>query len=55
MSGRAPRYLTILVAVLLVVVGFLGTFGGVLPAAVGAWALIAATVVMLLGVLLPGL
>ena len=54
-ANRAPRYVTVLVAVILVAVGVLGTFVGVLPETVGAWSLVAATVVMLLGVFLPGL
>lgn len=55
MSGRAPRYITILVAAILVVVGWLGTFGDVLPERAGVIALTAATVLMLLGVFLRGL
>ena len=54
-ANRAPRYVTVLVAVILLVVGVLGTFVGVLPEPVGIWSLVGATVVMLLGVFLPGL
>ena len=55
-SNRAPRYITILVAVILAVIGAFGTLGGALePGSVGEWLLVAATIVMLLGVFLPGL
>jgi hypothetical protein len=53
-GNRAPRYLTILVAVVLAVVGALGMFGP-LPDRAGAWLAVVATVVLLLGVFLPGL
>lgn len=53
-ANRAPRYLTILVAVILAVVGALGMFGP-LPDRFGGWCAVAATVVLLLGVFLPGL
>ncbi|HEU0131997.1 MAG TPA: hypothetical protein VFQ85_13495 [Mycobacteriales bacterium] len=53
-SNRAPRYLTILVAVILAVLGALGMFGP-LPDKAGAWLAVTATVVMLLGVFVPGL
>ena len=53
--NRAPRYVTILVAVVLVILGWLGTFGNVLPDAAGVWLLVAATVVMLAGVFFRGL
>ena len=54
-ANRAPKVVTILISVVLVVVGWLGTFGGFLPERVGAWAFVAATVLMLLGVFLRGL
>lgn len=54
-ANRAPRYLTILVAVVLALLGALGTFGSVLPDRLGAYLCVASTVVLLLGVLLPGL
>jgi hypothetical protein len=54
-SNRAPRYVTILVAVVLALLGLLGTFGSVLPDKVGAYLQVAATVVLLLGVFVPGL
>ena len=54
-GNRAPRYLTILVAVVLALLGLLGTFGSVLPDKAGAYLEVAATVVLLLGVFVPGL
>lgn len=54
-ANRVPRYVTILVAVILAVAGLLGTFGNVLPDKVGAYLCVAATIVMLLGVFVPGL
>lgn len=54
-ANRAPRYVTILVAVLLAVLGALATWGPVLPDRVGVWLFVASTVVMLLGVFLAGL
>ncbi len=54
-ANRAPKWITILVALVLVGIGALGTFGNVLPNRVGVWSFVAATVVMLLGVFLRGL
>ena len=54
-ANRAPRFLTILVAAVLVVLGALATFGPVMPNDWGVWLFAAATVVMLLGIFLPGL
>lgn len=54
-SNRAPRYVTILVAVVLAALGAAATWGPVLPDRVGVWLFVAATVVMLLGVFVPGL
>ena len=53
--NRAPKVLTILVAVILVIVGALGTFAHLYPEDVGAWAYVVATAVMLLGVFFRGL
>ena len=53
--NHAPRYGTLLVGFLLAVLGALGTYGPVFPDKVGAWLCVASTVVLLLGVLLPGL
>ena len=58
----APRMPTIIVALALTLVGLLGTFGGLLPEvagveseALGAWAFVAATVVLLLGIVFEGI
>jgi hypothetical protein len=62
MRQQAPRMITILIAVLLVVIGVLGTFLGLIPAVagisgvtIGVLAYAAASVVMLLGVFIRGL
>ena len=59
---HAPRGLTILVAVILVIVGVLGTFLGIIPAiggisgeTIGVAAYVAAAVVMLAGIFIRGL
>jgi hypothetical protein len=61
MSQHAPRGITILVAAILVVVGIVGTFFGLIPdiggvrgETTGVVAYAAATVVMLLGIFLRG-
>ena len=53
---------TIIVALALVVIGLLGTFGDLLPslagldsATIGVWAFVAATVVMLAGIVFEGI
>jgi hypothetical protein len=58
----APRMPTIIVALALVLIGLLGTFGGMLPSvaglsseALGAWSFVAAAVVLLLGMVFEGL
>ncbi len=58
----APRMPTILVALALVLVGLLGTFGGLLPSVaglsseeLGTWSFVAATVVLLLGMVFQGI
>ena len=65
MGGRmnfAPRMPTIIVALALIVAGLLGTFGGMLPSvaglsseALGAWAFVAAAIVLLLGMVFEGI
>ena len=52
-TQHAPRLITIGVAVVLVAIGVLGTFVGVLPEQVGIWSYVAATVLLLIGVFLP--
>ena len=49
-SNFAPTMRTILVAVVLVIVGVLGTFGNFLPDQVGVIAYIGAGVLLLLGI-----
>jgi hypothetical protein len=58
----APRLPTIIVALALILVGLLGAFtdlipkvAGVAPATIGAWALIAAGAVLLLGMVFEGI
>ena len=58
----APRMPTIIVALALVLIGLLGTFGGLLPsiagldsATIGAWAYLAAAVVLLAGIVFEGI
>ncbi|MEY2475644.1 MAG: hypothetical protein QOG87_959 [Actinomycetota bacterium] len=53
--NRAPRWITIIVSLVLIAVGVLGTFAELLPEVVGVVALVTATVLMLLGVLFRGL
>ncbi len=65
MGGRmnfAPRMPTIIVGLALILIGLLGTFGGLLPdiagmssEVLGAWAFVAAAVVMLLGIAFQGI
>ncbi len=62
MRQQAPRGITIAVAVVLVVVGILGTFLGLIPGVagitgetIGVVAYLAATVVMLAGIFIRGL
>ena len=65
MGGRmnfAPRMPTIIVALALILIGLLGTFGGLLPDVaglsseiLGAWAFVAAAVVMGLGIAFEGI
>ena len=58
----APRMPTIIVALALVFIGLLGTFGGLLPdlaglssEALGAWAFVAATIVLIAGMIFEGI
>jgi hypothetical protein len=65
MGGRmnfAPRMPTIIVALVLMLIGLLGTFVGALPSiaglsgdAIGAWSLVVAAVVLLLGMVFEGI
>ena len=58
----APRLPTIIVALVLMLIGLLGTFVGALPAlagfsgeTIGAWSLVVAAVVLLLGMVFEGI
>ena len=58
----APRMPTIIVALAFILIGLLGTFAGMLPdiagmssQVLGAWAFVAAAVVMLLGIAFEGI
>ena len=58
----APRMPTIIVALALVLIGLLGTFGGMLPElaglssqALGAWSFVAAAIVMIAGMIFQGI
>ena len=58
----APRMPTIIVALALVLIGLLGTFGGLLPGvaglsseALGAWAFVFATIVLIAGMTFQGI
>jgi hypothetical protein len=65
MGGRmnfAPRLPTIIAALALMLVGLLGTFVGALPdlaglsgETIGAWSLVVAAVVLLLGMVFEGI
>ena len=65
MGGRmnfAPRMPTILVSLALILIGLLGTFGGMLPSvaglsseALGAWGFVVAAVVLVLGMAFEGI
>ena len=58
----APRMPTILLALALVLVGLLGTFGGMLPElagqpseVIGAWAFVVAAIVLFAGMIFEGI
>lgn len=61
-SQHAPRVATVLIAFVLVVIGVLGTFFGLIPDVagydgelIGVGAYVLATIVMLLGIFIRGL
>ena len=58
----APRMPTIIVALALMLIGLLGTFAGLLPSvaglsseALGAWAFVAAAIVLFVGMIVEGI
>lgn len=65
MGGRmnfAPRMPTIIVALALVLIGLLGTFGGMLPSlagmssqVLGAWSFVVAGIVLIAGMIFQGI
>ena len=48
-TNYAPTARTIIVALVLIILGLLGTYGSVLPDAVGILAFVAATAILLIG------
>ena len=54
-TNFAPTARTIIVALLLIIVGLLGTYGSVVPDSVGILAFVAATVLLLIGMVVPGI
>jgi hypothetical protein len=48
-SNYAPTARTIIVGLVLIIVGLLGTYGSVLPDSVGIIAFVAATAILLIG------
>lgn len=53
--NRAPKLFTILVAVVLVIVGALGTFVHLYDEHIGAWFYVGASLVVMLGVIFRGI
>ncbi|MBA2265774.1 MAG: hypothetical protein H0W17_05200 [Chloroflexi bacterium] len=58
----APRMPTIIVALVFVLIGLLGTFGGVVPSlagmsseAIGAWSFVVAAIVLFAGMIFQGI
>jgi hypothetical protein len=54
-TNFAPKALTIIVALVLMLVGLLATYGTVLPDRVGVIAFAAAIVLLLVGMVVPGI
>jgi hypothetical protein len=54
-TNFAPTARTVIVALILIIVGLLGTYGTLLPDAVGIVAFVAATVLLLLGMVFRGI
>lgn len=54
-TNFAPTARTIIVALILIIVGLLGTYGTLLPDAVGIVAFIASTVILLVGMVVRGI
>lgn len=54
-TNFAPTARTIIVALVLILVGLLGTYGTVLPDTIGVLAFVAAIALLLLGMVVPGI
>ncbi len=54
-TNFAPTARTIIVALVLIIVGLLGTYGTFLPDTVGIVAFVVATVLLLVGMVVPGI
>ena len=54
-TNFAPTARTIIVALVLIIVGLLGTYGSVVPDGVGIVGFVAATVLLLIGMIVPGI
>ena len=54
-TQHAPRWFTIVIALVLILVGLLGTYGTLVPDTVGILAFIAATVLLVVGVFVEGI
>jgi hypothetical protein len=54
-TNFAPTARTIIVALVLIIVGLLGTYGTVVPDAIGIVAFVVATVILLVGMVVPGI
>ena len=54
-TNFAPTARTIIVALALMIVGLLGTYGTVIPNAAGILAFVAATVILLIGMVVRGI
>ena len=54
-TNFAPTLRTIIVALVLIVIGLLGTYGTLLPDSVGILAFVGATVILLLGMVFRGI
>lgn len=54
-TNFAPTAETIIVALVLIIVGLLGTYGSIVPERVGILAFVAATVVLLAGMVFRGI
>lgn len=54
-TNFAPTARTVIVALILIIVGLLGTYGDLVPDAVGIVSFVAATVILLLGMIFRGI